>query len=140
MTSSFFSRVSKPATVVAYKNVAKEASHFLGNPFIRDIQLSDIPRLQEHLSKKNSARTVDNKMAVLRTVFSFAKTQGYFFAENPAKDRKILSEKDRAKAGYAIFEREEIKKSIVRNLCRRRKTRTRTTIGLDSWSVFWCSH
>lgn len=100
---------SKPSTVVAYKNVAKEAAHFLGNPFIQDIQLSDITRLQEHLSKKNRARTVDNKMAVLRTLFSFAKTQGYFFAENPAKDRKILSEKDKLKAGWAIFEREEIK-------------------------------
>lgn len=101
---------SKPATVVAYKNVAKEAAQFLGNPFIQDIQLSDITRLQEHLSQKNSARTVDNKMAVLRTLFSFAKTQGYFFADNPAEGRKILSEKDKAKAGYAIFEREEIKK------------------------------
>jgi len=48
-------------------------------------------------------------MAVLRTLFSFAKTQGYFFAENPAKDRKILSQKDKDKAGYAIFEKSEIK-------------------------------
>lgn len=101
---------SKPATVVAYKNVAKETAHFLGNPFIQDIQLSDITRLQEHLAVKNSARTVDNKMAVLRTLFSFAKTQGYFFSENPAKDRKILSQKDKDKAGFAIFEKEEIKK------------------------------
>jgi integrase len=100
---------SKPATVVAYKNVAKETAHFLGNPFLQDIQLSDITRLQEHLAVKNSARTVDNKMAVLRTLFSFAKTQGYFFSENPAKDRKILSQKDKDKAGFAIFEKEEIK-------------------------------
>lgn len=100
---------SKPATVVSYKNVAIETAKFLGNPFIQDIQISDITRLQEHLSIKNSPRTVDNKMAVLRTLFSFAKTQGYFFADNPAKDRKILSQKDKDKSGYAIFEKEEIK-------------------------------
>jgi site-specific recombinase XerD len=101
---------SKPATVVSYKNTAKEASHFLGNPFIQDVQVSDITRFQEHLSKKNSPRTVDNKMAVLRTLFGFAKTQGYYFAENPAKDRKIMSQKDRDKTGFGIFEKEEIKK------------------------------
>jgi integrase len=101
---------SKPATVVSYKNTAKETSHFLGNPFIQDVQVSDITRLQEHLSKKNSPRTVDNKMAVLRTLFGFAKTQGYYFAENPAKDRKIMSQKDRDKTGFGIFEKEEIKK------------------------------
>lgn len=99
---------SKPSTVVAYKNAAKEAASFLGNPFLQDIQISDITRLQEHLSKKTSPRTVDNKMAVLRTLFEFAKTQGYFFADNPAKDRKILKEKDKAKSQYAIFHKNEI--------------------------------
>jgi len=112
---------SKPATVVAYKNVAKETAHFLGNPFIQDIQLSDITRLQENLAVKNSARTVDNKMAVLRTLFSFAKTQGYFFSENPAKDRKILSEKDKAKAGFSIFEKEEIKKIFISDFMKKAK-------------------
>lgn len=100
---------SKPATVIAYKNVAKEASHFLNNPFIQDIQLSDITRLQEYLAKKNGPRTIDNKMAVLRTLFSFAKTQGYYFSENPAKDRKLLSQRDKEKSGFAIFEPEEVR-------------------------------
>lgn len=101
---------SKPATVIAYKNVAKEASEFLGNPFLQDIQISDITRLQEHLSRKNGPRTVDNKMAVLRTLFNFAKVQGYVFNDNPAKDRKAISEKDKEKFGYEIFEDSEIRK------------------------------
>lgn len=79
---------SKPATVIAYKNVAKAASYFLGNTFIQDTQLSDIIRLQEFLSKKNGPRTVDNKMAVLRTLFSFAKNQGYFFCRKFSKRQK----------------------------------------------------
>lgn len=112
---------SKPATVVSYKNVAKEASRFLGNPFIQDIQVSDITRLQEHLSKKNGPRTVDNKMAVLRTLFSFAKTQGYYFADNPAKDRKILSQKDKRKSGFAIFEKEEVKKIFCSDFMKKAK-------------------
>lgn len=60
-------------------------------------------------------------MGVLRTLFSFAKTQGYYFAENPAKDRKILSHKDRDKTGFGIFEKEEIKKILCSSFMRKAK-------------------
>lgn len=100
----------KPATVVAYKNVAQELAKFLKNPIIPNIGISDITRFQEFLSTKNVPRTVDNKMATLRTLFYFAIKQGYYFNENPAIGRTILSKTDKAKSGYAIFESEEISK------------------------------
>lgn len=98
----------KPSTVLSYKNTAKELAKFLDNPIIINIGISDITRYQEHLAKANSPRTIDNKIATLRTLFYFAIRQGYYFKENPAINRTIMSKTDKAKSGYAIFENEEI--------------------------------
>jgi hypothetical protein len=38
-------------------------------------------------------------MATLRTIFFFAIRQGYYFKENPAVGRQILSKSDKIKAG-----------------------------------------
>lgn len=98
----------KPSTVLSYKNTAKELAKFLDNPIIINIGISDITRYQEHLAKTNSPRTIDNKIATLRTLFYFAIKQGYYFKENPSIGRTIMSKTDKAKSGYAIFENEEI--------------------------------
>ncbi|WP_186044328.1 site-specific integrase [Burkholderia gladioli] len=98
----------KPSTVLAYKNVASETAKFLRNPIITKIGISDITRYQEHIAKTNSPRTIDNKIATLRTLFYFAIKQGYYFGDNPAVGRMILSKTDKAKSGYAIFESKEI--------------------------------
>lgn len=100
----------KQATVLSYKNTIKEFSSFLKAPFIVDIGPGDVTRYQEYLSEKsNGLRTIDNKIATLRAIFNFAKKQGYYFGENPAQDRKLLTKKDRVKSGYSIFTLEEIK-------------------------------
>ncbi len=98
----------KPSTALAYKNVASEAATFLRNPIISKIGISDITRYQEHIAKTNSPRTIDNKIATLRTLFYFAIKQGYYFGDNPAVGRMILSKTDKAKSGYSIFENKEI--------------------------------
>lgn len=47
---------------------------------------------------------------MLTSIFKFAKRQGYYFKDNPAAGRKILTKKQRAKNGFEIFEVEDIKK------------------------------
>jgi integrase len=98
----------KPATATSYRNAANEFAGFLGNPYIYKIGNSDITRYQEHLSKTNHTRTIDNKMGVLSTLFNFAIKQGYYFEDNPAKGRMIMNKKDKARGGYESFENIEI--------------------------------
>lgn len=97
------------ATVLSYKNTVNEFSKFLKAPYINAVNQSDVTRYIEHLTKKNTQRTIENKVSTLRLLFNFAKRQGYYFKENPAADRKILSKKDKLKSGYSIFTAEEIK-------------------------------
>lgn len=99
----------KPATVQAYKNVAIEFQTFLKNPNITSILISDVTRFQEHLAQnKNSTRTIDNKIAVLRALFNFAIKQGYYFEKNPAENRTLLTKKQRLAGGYDKFNIDEI--------------------------------
>jgi integrase len=100
----------KPATVLAYKNTSNEFAGFINNPIVSEIGISDITRYQEHLAKFNSTRTIDNKIGVLTSVFNFAKTQGYYFKDNPAAGRKLMTNKQREQSGFDIFEPEEIRK------------------------------
>lgn len=99
----------KPATALAYKKAANAFAGFIGNPVLSDIDKSDVTRWQEDLAKFNSVRTIDNKVGVLSSLFEFAKTQGYYFDDNPAIGRQLLSKKDKVAGGYAIFEMDEIK-------------------------------
>lgn len=100
----------KQATVISYKNTVKEFSQYTKAPYIKDLGVGDITRYQEYLSaKKNTLRTIDNKIATLRALFNFAIKQGYYFAKNPAQDRQLLTKRDKIKSGYAIFTIEEIK-------------------------------
>ena len=99
----------KPATALAYKKTANQFAGFIGNPVLSDIDKSDVTRWQEDLAKFNSVRTIDNKVGVLSSLFEFAKTQGYYFDDNPAIGRQLLSKKDKVAGGYAIFEMDEIK-------------------------------
>lgn len=99
----------KPATVQAYKNVAIEFQKFLKNPNITNILISDVTRFQEYLaSNKNSTRTIDNKIATIRSLFNFAIKQGYYFEKNPAENRSLLTKKQRLASGYDKFNLEEI--------------------------------
>jgi site-specific recombinase XerD len=100
----------KDSTVLAYRTNVREFSDFLRNPIISNIGKADVTRFQEHLAKqKNSTRTIDNKIGVLGTIFNFALKQGYMFDENPAKDRKLQTNRERRKSGWAMPEKNEIK-------------------------------
>ena len=100
----------KPATVVAYKKTCNEFSGFINNPMVGDIDVSDVTRYQEHLATFNTTRTIDNKIGVLNSVFNFAKQQGYYFKDNPAANRKLMTKTQMAQNGFDIFEVEEIQK------------------------------
>lgn len=115
----------KQATVLSYKNTVQEFSAFLKAPFIVDIGPGDVTRYQEFLSvKSNGLRTIDNKVATLRAIFNFAKKQGYYFAENPAQDRKLLTKRDKVKSGYAIFTLDEIKAVFAAGFLSTQKTKS----------------
>lgn len=115
----------KPATVLSYKNTVKELTYFLKNPLIAEVGVGDVTRFQEHLkANNNSLRTIDNKMATLAALFNFAKKQGYYFEENPAKDRKLLSKKDKILSGYAIFKPDEIRQIFESEFLKVQKTKS----------------
>lgn len=115
----------KQATVLSYKNTVQEFSAFLKAPFIVDIGPGDVTRYQEFLSaKSNGLRTIDNKVATLRAIFNFAKKQGYYFAENPGQDRKLLTKRDKVKSGYAIFTLDEIKAVFAAGFLSTQKTKS----------------
>lgn len=115
----------KQATVLSYKNTVQEFSAFLKAPFIVDIGPGDVTRYQEFLSaKSNGLRTIDNKVPTLRAIFNFAKKQGYYFAENPAQDRKLLTKRDKIKSGYAIFTLDEIKAVFAAGFLSTQKTKS----------------
>ncbi|MFD1838550.1 tyrosine-type recombinase/integrase [Paracidovorax cattleyae] len=115
----------KQATVLSYKNTVQEFSAFLKAPFIVDIGPGDVTRYQEFLSaKSNGLRTIDNKVATLRAIFNFAKKQGYYFAENPAQDRKLLTKRDKVKSGYAIFTMDEIRAIFAAGFLSVQKTKS----------------
>lgn len=100
----------RPATVLAYKNTCNEFAGFINNPMVDEIDISDVTRYQDHLAKFNTTRTIDNKIGVLNSVFNFAKKQGYYFKDNPAAGRKLMTNQQRAKGGFAIFEVEDLQK------------------------------
>ena len=99
----------KPATALAYGNVAKEFSQFIRKQHVADITESDVLRYQSWLADKgNATRTIDNKLVNLHALFKFAIQQKHYFNDNPAANKNLMTKKQRLKEGYGIFEREEI--------------------------------
>ncbi|OQW69538.1 MAG: hypothetical protein BVN34_04280 [Proteobacteria bacterium ST_bin12] len=98
----------KPATALQYKKTVNEFAGYSGNQYISEYDNSDVTRYMDHLATFNEPRTIDNKIGILNTIFNFAIKQGYYFKDNPAAERRLMSKKDRAKGGYGIFEAEEI--------------------------------
>jgi integrase len=101
----------KNGTAIAYKNVVKEFTDFCkGKCFISEILISDITRYREFLAEKNSARTIDNKMIVLKSLMNFAISNGYLFGTNPVIAKNLQTKKQKNAEGYEIFEVEEVKR------------------------------
>ena len=79
-------------TRYAHQGATAEFAKLLKNPNVTDITQSDITTYIEWLfTKKTNPRTVDNKIGALRSLINFAKKHGYFFGENPAAGRNILT-------------------------------------------------
>ena len=113
-----------PATAQSYKNCCQEFQDFLKNPNITNIMVSDITRFQEHLAKnKNSVRTIENKIGLLRALFNFAIKQGHYFSDNPAEGRALLTKKQRISLGFEKFDIEEIKQIFTASEFTREKER-----------------
>lgn len=99
----------KPATALAYGNVAKEFAQFIKKQHVADITESDVLMYQNWLAEKgNATRTIDNKLINLHALFKFAIQQKHYFNENPCANKALMTKKQRLKEGYGIFEREEI--------------------------------
>lgn len=113
----------KPATVASYKQTINEFAGFINNPLVEEVTVSDVTRYQEHLTTFNNIRTIDGKMAILTSVLNFATKQGYYFGENPAAGRKLMTKQQKAKTGYAIFEVDEIRRIFNAPTLKEWKTR-----------------
>ena len=107
-------RTLKPASVLAVKNASREFSAFVGKKqHIGQVLVSDITRFQEHLrTKGNTARTIDGKVAYLKSMFNFAIKQGYLQGKNPCENMSLLTKKQKLTGGYSIFELDEITKLV----------------------------
>jgi len=114
----------EPATVKGYTNANKEFCKFLNNPPITRIQKSDVSRWMVHLAekRKNASRTIDTKVGVIKTLFNFAKKQSYIRGDNPAENMNLLTKRQKAKNGWAIFEREELDLLLRSEFFKLRKT------------------
>ena len=92
-------------TRYAYQGATAEFAKLLKNPNVTDITQSDITTYIEWLfTKKTNPRTVDNKIGALRSLINFAKKHGYFFGENPAAGRNILTKKQKLNADAPTWE------------------------------------
>jgi len=92
-------------TRYAYQGATAEFAKLLKNPNVTDITQSDITTYIEWLfTKKTNPRTVDNKLSALRSLINFAKKHGYFFGENPAAGRNILTKKQKLNADAPTWE------------------------------------
>ena len=102
----------REATVVAYKQAAEEfAAHYGKRKKITALLKSDITRFQEKLLQKgNTIRTVDKKVGIIKTLLFFAIQQGYYFGENPASNRDLMTKKQKLTEGHEHFEEDEIRK------------------------------
>lgn len=98
----------KPATALAYSNVAKEFAQYIKKQYVAEITESDVLRYQHHLADKNATRTIDNKIINLHALFKFAIQQKHYNNENPCANKALMTKKQRLKEGFNIFEREEI--------------------------------
>lgn len=99
----------KPATALAYGNVAKEFAQYIRKQHIADITESDVLRYQNWLAEKgNATRTIDNKLINLHALFKFAIQQKHYNNENPCANKALMTKKQRLKEGFNIFEREEV--------------------------------
>ncbi len=121
----------KNGTALAYKNVVKEFADFCkGKCFIAEIMVSDITRYREFLAEKNSPRTIDNKMIVLKSLMNFAISNGYLFGTNPVIAKNLQTKKQKNADGYEIFEVEEIKKFFTSQRFLEEKT--------NDPDYYWC--
>ncbi|MEX8519588.1 MAG: phage integrase SAM-like domain-containing protein [Leptothrix sp. (in: b-proteobacteria)] len=100
----------KEATRQSYTKTMRELGEFLKDPWIEDVGVKDISNYQEFLAeKKNSIRTIDNKIAITRAMFNFAIEQGDYTSKNPAENRALQSKRQKMQGGYEILEKDEIK-------------------------------
>lgn len=117
-------RKLKPASVLAVKNTTKEFSNFIGGKcYASEIMVSDITRYQEHLAAKgNVARTIDGKIAYLKSVLNFGIKQDYLRGKNPCENMSLLTKKKKLTGGYEIFEFAEIEKIFSGEYFKAQKT------------------
>jgi integrase len=103
------SKHSEP-TKSAYRGTASEFATLLKNPNVTDVTKTDVTTYIEWLStKKTNPRTIDNKTANLRSLINYAKKNGYFFDENPASGRNILTKKQKLNSDAPTWEYAQIK-------------------------------
>lgn len=106
-----------PATILAYKNAAREFANLLNNPYFADLKKSDVVRFKESCALKgNSSRTIDNKVGYLKVLFSFAIGHGYYFQPDPTEGMQSLTKREKRASAYAIFKMEEIQSLFEKSL------------------------
>ena len=127
----FLLKQVKPATVTSYKNVIAEFTAFCKSKcHIAAIMVSDVTRYREYLATKNSPRTIDNKMIVLKSLMNFAIDNGYLTGKNPVVAKNLQTKKQKMKEGHAIFEADEIKVYFNTERFKQEKT--------DDPDYYWC--
>lgn len=111
------------ATSIAYRNAFKELEQFTKIKYADKLKVSDINRYQNYLADKgNTPRTIDNKIANLKSIFNFAVDRQYIKA-NPVVGKPLMTKTQKIKTQWAIFEDDEIKLIFDSNYFFEQKTK-----------------
>ena len=103
-------RQHSKATKNGYTSDASEFAKLLKNPNVADITKTDITVYIEWLAgKKTNPRTIDKKVGVVRSLLNYAKEHGYFYGDNPASGRNILTKKQKLNSNAATWELPQIR-------------------------------
>lgn len=113
----------KPSTRLAYTNVITEFCEYTKKNYIGLILPTDVTKYQEYLAEKNknTPRTIDNKIATIRTLYNFAIKMAYFDGKNPAELRSLVSTRDKKKGGWAVYTLDEIKRLYAHKIINQEK-------------------
>ena len=88
-----------------YLSYAKQLNEFWPEKRLHEITEEEVGRLIKHLriAKRNSGRTVDNKVGFLRAAFNHASKMGSYKETNPAAEKNIVSKKQKKNSGAKSY-------------------------------------
>ncbi len=98
------------ATVTDYTATTKQFDEYANKPMLAQVTDDMVTGYMEWLAVQgNSERTIDKKVGTIRALFNFAKKHKLYDGENPAKERNLLTKKQKRDAGSSFYQLDDVK-------------------------------